>query len=262
MTSLKNKIEAPGKIDSQDNPASASSDAALTKKQLFVYNDLIMIGKLTPEVVHDINNYLTGILGYAELLSMKKIQDQSIKNGLQNIYISAEKCKDLLAHLIALTRSENSVITPGNLNALVEEAIVLRNCALRHKQIVVFKDLGNDLPAIPIQGNKLEKALLALIFYAEDTLEHKENNNRKITFKTSYQAPGPALLRLEVTASKEVSMDLLATMKSKEYVQGETSLGVGLPEAMAWVQALGGSLEVELMEEEGFSFLIHLPLKS
>ena len=68
-----------------------------------------MIGKITPEVIHDINNHLTGILGYAELLSMKKIEDESIKNGLKNISFSAEKCKNLLANILSLSRQESSL---------------------------------------------------------------------------------------------------------------------------------------------------------
>ena len=64
-----------------------------------------MIGKITPEVIHDINNHLTGILGYAELLSMKKIEDESIKKGLKNISFSAEKCKDIAGQYLVLVPS-------------------------------------------------------------------------------------------------------------------------------------------------------------
>lgn len=260
MVFLKRKNDNPGKTDSPKNSESNHEEKADFEKALSAYKDLILIGKLTPEIVHDINNFLTGILGYAELLSMKTHQDQSIKNGLQNIYISAEKCKDLLAHLTALARPEGPMTSQTDVNEMVEKLILLRNCALRHRQITVDRVLQDHLPAISIKPNRLEKAFLALLFYAEDTLEQKEKD-RKIIFKTGLQDPAEVFLSLEISATEEAYVSLMKAMAVDSEASAKAFGPVpDLRDAMAWIDDLGGSLEVEKAAEGGFRFVIRLPI--
>jgi signal transduction histidine kinase len=262
MTLFRKKTGNLGmKDDFPEGPDSRPNETDLLKRPMAAINDYILIGKLTPEVVHDINNFLTGILGYAELLSMKPIQDQSLKNGLQNIYISADKCKELLSHLIGLIRPERVMPAQGNINESVEKTILLRNCAFRHKQITVNKSLNIDLPGIPIQDSKLEKALLALIFYAEEVLEQKAKD-RKINFETTFKGSNEVLIRMDVFASAGAYTALLKSMEADSAPQKDLStFGVGPREARDWIAAMGGSLEVEKIGEGGFRFLILFPLK-
>jgi len=261
MTSPKDKVCVPEQNTRQAKPDSGPLDPILLKKWLSQYNELIMIGRLTPEVVHDINNHLTGILGYTELLSMKKIEDESIKKGLQNIYISAERCKELLSNLTSLSRQESSMIRLESLNEVIEKMIVLRNCALRHKQITVLKELGHDIPAVPLPGNKLEKVLLSLIFYAEEALEQREKD-RKLTFKTVFQAPDEAIIVMALNGPEKTFTYLSNLFGSNPTSEKEDLItGFGQKELEQWLGKLGASLELKREGEEGFLFVIHLPVK-
>jgi C4-dicarboxylate-specific signal transduction histidine kinase len=262
MTSSKGKTESTIMTDAPEDPEAKGTYSDSLKRQLSAHKDLILIGKLTPEVVHDINNYLTGILGYAELLSMKPIQDEGVKRGLKNITLSAEKCRELLSHLSGLIRQERSLASQGNINEAVEKAVLLRQCALRHKQITLEKSLGDNLTVNSGFGVNLEKALLALIFYIEDVLEKKEKD-RKITIETGSKGFDRIIIRLHVFAEEEAFSALLKhMMEEKDAVPEDCLLGVGLLEALDWIKTLGGTLETERMAEGGFSFLIHLPTKS
>jgi len=262
MTSFKEKTENNGMANAPKDSETRGNNSDLLKKQLSTLKDLILVGKLTPEVVHDINNYLTGILGYAELLSMKPIQDEGVKRGLKNITLSAEKCRELLSHLSGLIRQERSLTPHGNINEAVEKAVLLRQCALRHKQITLQKSLGDNLPANSGFGANLEKALLAIIFYAEDVLEKKEGD-RRISIETVSQGFDGIIVRLHVSAGEEALSALSKSMiEGKAVPAKDYPLGVGLQEALEWIKSLGGTLETERMAVEGLSFLIHLPMKS
>jgi two-component system NtrC family sensor kinase len=262
MTSSKEKTESTLMTNAPEDSEAGVGYSDLLKRQLSTHKDLILVGKLTPEVVHDINNYLTGILGYAELLSMKPIQDEGIKRGLKNITLSAEKCRELLSHLSGLIRQERSLVSPGTINEAVEKALLLRQCALRHKQITLQKSLGDNVPSNSGFGANLEKALLALIFYTEDVLEKKEKD-RKITIETGSPGFDRIIIRLHVFAEEEIFSDTLKHMIEEKAAPTEDyPLGVGLQEALEWIKSLGGTLETEKMAEGGFSFLIHLPMKS
>ncbi len=261
MTSPKDKAGDSSRVRLQDERDPKAFDPIHFRKQLSQYSELIMIGRLTPEVVHDINNYLTGILGYAELLSMKKIEDETIKNGLKNIYLSAEKCRDLLASLISLSRPESAMTRLGSLNEAIEKTLILRSCALRHKQIKVIKELGDNIPAVPLQGNKLEKILLSLIFYAEEVLEQEEKE-KQLIFKTVFHSPEEVLIVLAFKGSKELFIalsDLLASGPAAG--KKDLSIGFDLKEVKQWLSELGASLDLQKEGEEGLSLLIRWPLK-
>lgn len=261
MTSTKDKAGHSVRKRLPDEGDFTAFDPVLLKKHQLQFNELIMIGRLTPEVVHDINNYLTGILGYTELLLMKKAEDETIKNGLKNIYFSAEKCKELLSGLISLSRQESSMIRLGSLNEVIEKMIILRSCALRHKQIRVVKELGDNIPAVPLQGNKLEKVLLSLIFYAEEVLESREKQ-RKLLFKTVLQSPEEAIITLAFKGSKKIVTVIsnLFAAEQKISIQ-DLRIGFDLKEIKQWLRELGASLDLKKEGEERLTLLIHLPLK-
>jgi signal transduction histidine kinase len=261
MASPRDKSGNPEPKPLQDKSGLRTLDPILWDKHLSRFNELIMIGRLTPEVVHDINNYLTGILGYAELLSMKKIEDDSIRNGLKNIYLSADKCKDLLSNLIALSRPESSMTRLEDLNEVIEKTIILRNCALRHRQITVIKELGDNIPAVPLQGNKLEKTLLSLVFYAEEALEEREKD-KKLVFKTLFQSPEEVIILITFQSSEKIFTVLSSLLESEATVGSKDfPLTFELNEIKQWLRELGASLELKKEGEEGLTLLIRLPLK-
>ena len=237
-------------------------EAPLLEQWLNRIEPLIMVGKITPEVIHDINNQLTGILGYAELLSMKKIEDESIKNGLKNIYISAEKCKELLANLLSFSRQETSAVSLTDVNEAVKKTVELRTCAFRHRQIGIVKDLGTDIPVLPEDGIKLQKILMALIFIIEDSLENGPPG-RKIIFKTAF-SPKEQAIMIRISAEglrhfPDRVLKFFASVQKIESLDPET--GFGLHQARQLIETLGGGLEIASTEEEGSTFVIHLPVK-
>jgi C4-dicarboxylate-specific signal transduction histidine kinase len=239
------------------------SDSTHLKKYIDRLSALAMIGKITPEVIHDINNYLTGILGYAELLSMKKIEDDSIKNGLKNISISAEKCKVLLANILSLSRRESSFIRFGDVNEIIEKTIELRRCALRHQQIELVMDLGNKIPALAVEGVKLQKALLNLMFMAEAALEQR-TEERKIALKTIFDSLTNTVVITISANSFGISYDRLVRIfelfPAEEPIEPEN--GLLLKEAMQWISEMEGALKIETKTGEGLDFAVFFPVKT
>ncbi len=66
----------------------------------------------------------------------------------------------------------------GDVKEIIEKTIELRRCALRHQQIELALDLGNKIPALVVDGIKLQKALLNLIFKAEEALEQRPEGKK------------------------------------------------------------------------------------
>jgi two-component system NtrC family sensor kinase len=263
MNPLNKKIFDRAKSGDKGELDPGYSDSPQFQKYFNQLRDLAMIGKITPEVIHDINNQLTGILGYAELLSMKKIEDESIKNGLKNITFSAEKCKDLLANILDLSRQGISPVHLGDVNEIVEKTIELRKCALRHRQIEIIRELKTKIPTISVDVIKLQKILLNLIFKTEETLEFRPEG-KKLIFKTSVTSQKPTGVIITISANGfGMSPDRLAHILdllpgAESEVPGKA---IRLNDTQQWIDDLGGTLKIDSSEGEGPVFMIYLPVK-
>lgn len=261
MNPVKKKAIENKKYPRPAEPDPVCANPFLVQQHINRLSALAMIGKITPEVIHDINNHLTGILGYAELLLMKKIEDEGIKKGLKNISFSAEKCKVLLADLQSLSRSESSVRF-GDVNEIIERTIELRKCALRHQQIGLVLDLEAKIPALAVDGIKFQKALFTMMFKAEEVLE-KRTEGRKMVFKTSFDFLNQTV-RVTLSANG-FGMSPEGLNGRLEWFPGECPPGAGIGfdirEARCWINEMGGSLQIEFPKGEGPVFEVLLPIK-
>jgi signal transduction histidine kinase len=262
MNPIKKTDRTQGGGQRQGETSPVFSEPSQFKKNDDRMNTWVMIGKITPEIIHDINNYLTGILGYAELLSMKKIEDEGIKNGLANISSSAEKCKTLLANLLSLAHQESSLDRFGDINEIIEKTLELRRCALRHRQIELSMDLGSKIPAVSLNGITLQKALLNLMFKAEEFLE-KRPEGKKIILKSIFDSPNNTVAITISANGFGISRDPLAhhfeLVPAEEPMEPENNFD--LQEVKHWISEMEGSLIIESKKGEGPVFVVHLPIK-
>lgn len=264
MSRIKKTAFDEEKHRTQGKPFPVYSDPFHFKEYFDRLSALAMIGKITPEVIHDINNYLTGILGYAELLSMKKIEDESIKNGLKTISSSAEKCKNLLSNILSLSRQESTLEHLGDVKEVIERTIELRRCALRHQQIELAMDSGYKIPALAVDGINLQKALLNLMFKAEEALEQR-TEGRKIVIKTIFDSfKNNIVITISANGlgmSKDPLDRIFELFPAEESKESEN--GIAIKEAMRWIGEMGGTLEIKTAkgEGEGPVFEVLLPVK-
>jgi two-component system NtrC family sensor kinase len=235
-------------------------DLSLLEERLRRIGPEAMIGKITPEVVHDLNNFLTGILGYTELLLMKKIEDQWVNNALKTIFEAAEQCKELLGNLMSLSRPDSGTVGLAEVNGLVEKTVALRNCAFRHKQIEVAKEFGQGIPALSLQASKLQKILMNLILWAEEALEAGKEG-KKIIFQTSLTGQNELTIKIIQNGSDVFGRRLsrlsqpLALVKSQD-----PERDIGLANARQWIDDLGGTIDQEKVEGSGWALVIRLPV--
>jgi two-component system NtrC family sensor kinase len=256
------KVVDPDMSGSSEKSESGQPGLFFKEKPLYELALLGMIGRITPEVVHDINNLMTGILGYAELLLMKKIEDPSIRNGLKNILLSAEKTKGLLDNLLILSHQDSPSLSLVNINDLLGKVLDMRSCALRHRQIEVVRELDKDIPTIALDGPKFQKAILSLIFKSEEILE-KQSPEKELRLETSY-IPQKREILIRIS-DNFIDTPLNALLYLGETDQGHLSpdlgISLGLEEAGRWIGSLGGAIEFQSQTGKGTTFSVHLPVK-
>jgi CheY-like chemotaxis protein len=132
------------------------------------------LGTMAGGVAHDLNNILSGIVGYPELLLSQLPADSPMRRYIINIQKSGEKAAAVVQDLLAITRRGVIVSEIFNLNETVLEYL----SSPEHQQLQeqfpgvrFIKDLDPKIPNISGSGIHLSKTLMNLVTNAAESIE-------------------------------------------------------------------------------------------
>ena len=226
--------------------------------QLVQKEKLASLGQLVAGAAHEINNPLTAILGYSEMLSSDPAVSANAQQIAQKIAQQARRTGHLVADLQSFSQTTASERALVDVASLVNRALQMQTPRTEGKNIRVEADLEPGLPRLWGNANGLFQAFSHIAENACDALE--ENGG------------GSLYVRLRRTAS-DVVLDFADTGKgirdpqrvfdpfytTKAVGQGT---GLGLSAAYGIIQEHGGEISCSNRAEGGAVFTVRLPLTS
>lgn len=146
----------------------------LRKQEAELYHSqkLNMIGTLAGGIAHDINNLLTPIMGYSELLLMGFAEESEEYEEIQEIYKAAQKGKDLTQQMLVLARSDSNIIQEElvDINLAVKDTLKLLK-TLVPKKIVINEHIDQDCGYISISYTQIHQVLFNLCTNAYQSMD-------------------------------------------------------------------------------------------
>lgn len=146
------------------------------------------IGLLAGGVAHDLNNILSGIIGYPELLLMRLPQDSPLRRPIEVIQKSGERAAAVVADLLTVARGVAGVREPTQLNAIILEYLdspeFFRLQEL-HNEIEYQHDLATNLPLISCSPIHIKKCIMNLVHNGAEAV----NEKGKISLATCLEIP-------------------------------------------------------------------------
>lgn len=127
------------------------------------------IGQLAGGVAHDFNNQLTGVSGYADLLSDRLHGDATAAHYVEQIQLAVRRAASLTHQLLTFARQENQVSEAVDLNAIAKEAIGILERSI-DKKIVIVRNLDARHPTVVGDAARLQSAILNLALNAADAM--------------------------------------------------------------------------------------------
>jgi signal transduction histidine kinase len=235
------------------------------------------LGQMASGVAHDINNALSPVVAYADLLldTLPNLPAQARRN-LQNIRRSGEDIAHIVARLREFyrRRTQDAPLVEVNLNQVVEEVVELtkpRWKDLSQKDgidIRIELQLQSNLPLLPSDPGDLREALINLVFNAIDALPH----GGSVTLATRSVNCGDGKpgsdakpqLQLEVRDNgigmdEQVRQRCLEPFFSTKAQRGGT--GLGLPMVYGMMQRHEGNIEIESAPGSGTCIRLTFPIK-
>ena len=227
-----------------------------TQEQLLHSEKMAAVGQLISGVAHELNNPLTAILGYSQLLtSSGQMGPQGIEYS-EKLYKQAQRTHRIVQNLLSFARQHKPERVPVQLNLILEETLALRDYDLRMNHIRVHLELAPDLPYTSADPHQLQQVFLNMVNNAVDAmLEH--SNEGDLWVRTG--ASGDKLF-VEFTDSgpgvKDASRVFDPFYTTKPVGKGT---GLGLSICYGIISEHGGSIRVRNVPPRGASFTIEVP---
>lgn len=229
-----------------------------TQAQLIQSEKLSGIGEFVAGVAHELNNPLTAVMGFSELLAQADTDPQH-KRHLEMIHKSALRCQKIVQALLSFARRHKPERKAVCVNSLVEAALEILNYQLRTSNIEATTALDPKLPQAMVDPHQVQQVFLNIINNARQAIEtHHAKGWIKIStgvsgdnVRVTIQDSGPGIPQ----ASLSKIFDPFFT--TKEIGKGT---GLGLSLCYGIIKEHGGTITPRSKLGEGATFVIELPI--
>jgi len=227
-----------------------------TQEQLLHSERLAAVGQLISGVAHELNNPLTAILGYSQLLtSSGQLGPQGVEYS-EKLYKQAQRTHRIVQNLLSFARQHKPERIPVKMNQTVEETLALRDYDLRMSNIRVHLDLSPDLPVTAADPHQLQQVFLNMVNNAVDAIL-EDSTEGDLWVRTGME--GDRLV-IEFTDSgrgvKDPSRVFDPFYTTKPVGKGT---GLGLSICYGIITEHGGTIRVRNAPTRGACFSIELP---
>jgi PAS domain S-box-containing protein len=237
----------------------AEEEGRRLREKAEVSSRLAAIGEMAAGIAHEINNPLTGVVGFSQLLAERKDVPASIRKELRIIVDGSNRVRDIVRRTLTMARRPEHAKTGTNMNELIGAALDLRRYVLSTANIEVIRHLDPDLPRVFVDPGEMQQVLLNLIVNAEYAM--KKAHGRGTLTITSEGRGDHIRISLKDDGTgmdEEVKAKLFHPFFTTKGVGEGTGLGLGLSRAM--VMEHGGTIEAESQSGQGATFVITLPV--
>jgi two-component system NtrC family sensor kinase len=227
-----------------------------TQEQLLHSEKLAAVGQLISGVAHELNNPLTAILGYSQLLTSSGQMGQQGIEYADKLYKQAQRTHRIVQNLLSFARQHKPERMPVQINQALEETLALRDYDLRMHNIRVHLDLAEKLPVTSADPHQLQQVFLNMVNNAVDAiLEHSTEGD--LWVRTALDG---GRICIEFTDSgpgvKDASRVFDPFYTTKPVGKGT---GLGLSICYGIITEHGGTIQVRNIPTRGASFTIGLP---
>ena len=231
------------------------------------------IGTLAAGVAHDLNNVLTGLINYPELLLIKMGKDNPFKDHILKIKKSGEKAASIVQDLLTLARRGVAVAQVANLEAIVREYLISPECEKLkqfHPDVLIKTDFEDKLLNILGSPIHLFQTVMNLVSNAAESMPDggeiliSTKNipiDTRINDHADLRAGNYIVLSVTDTGTGMTSEDMKRIFEPfyTKKVMGRSGTGLGLAVVWGTIKDHNGHIDIKSTIGKGTTFTLYFP---
>ena len=245
-------------------------------EQLMQSAKLASVGELAVSVAHEINNPLTGILGFTSLLLSEMPPDDPRTKDLKVIESEALRSRQIVRNLLDFSRSHGSKKEPIDVNEAIRNTLILVRYQAKTSNNKISEEYVKDTPLVYADTDQLKQVFINLIKNALDAMPNGGHLQIQTTLsqdKTLLANGHP--LDQKIRSSEMVTIqfrdsgmgihpDHIKNIFDPFFTTKGRQMGTGLGLSISYniIEKHGGRIEVESELNKGTTFTVKLPLYS
>jgi two-component system NtrC family sensor kinase len=236
----------------------AMQQVRTTQAQLIQSEKLSAVGQFVAGVAHELNNPLTAVVGYSELLQSMS-SDAKMRENLDRISKSAHRCHKIVHSLLSFARQHAPERKLVQLHAIVEEVLEIMAYDLRTSNVQIVREFAPSLPPIMADGHQLQQVFVNILGNARQAIEPVQRDGR-IVVRT--RRVGESVVIEFQDNGPGIKPEHLARIFDPFFTTKPVGKGTGLGLSLCYglIQEHGGTITARSERGEGATFAIELPV--
>jgi PAS domain S-box-containing protein len=263
-------VKVVGSLRDITDRRQAEAERRALEKKLARSRKMESLGVLAGGVAHDLNNVLSGIVGFPDLLLLKLPEDSPLAEPIRLIRESGKKAAAIVEDLLTLARRgvvQREVVSLNEvIRAYIASPEYTKLCD-HHPEVTVRTDLGEDLLDIKGSPIHLRQTVMNLVSNAaesESTCVRIVTRNHRVTGSAEAGAPAAGeYVCLAVTDDgvgiSEAEVSRIFEPFYTKKVMGRSGTGLGMSVVWGTVQDHDGFIEVSSEKGSGAVFTLYFP---
>lgn len=228
------------------------------QEELHLASRLATVGEMASGIAHEINNPLTSVVGYSQLL-MKRDIPEDVRKDVNIIYEGAQRVASITHRMLTFARQHKPERASINTNDIIETTLAMRAYEMESSNIKVNTQLDTDLPMTMADAGQLQQVFLNIILNAEVEMSQTHGRGNLLvkteridnTIRVSFKDDGPGI------SKKNLGKIFDPFFTTREVGHGT---GLGLSVCHGIVLQHGGKIYAESELGKGATFVVELPI--
>ncbi len=254
-------LDKNGRLAGSIHVAKDISKERQLQQQLIQSEKLSAIGELISGIAHELNNPLTGVMGYSQLLQLRKDLDGRAKENLLKINSLALRCQRIVQNLLSFARKQKPERTLCDINEVLERTVELRNYELQVNNIEIVRELDRHLPRTIADAHQLQQVFLNVITNAEQAMLASHGRGR-LTIRTWAHTKNQTITVEIADDGPGIPEAHLTRIFDPFFTTKEVGKGTGLGLSLSYgiIKEHGGNIYARSKPGYGSTFVIEVPI--
>jgi len=231
---------------------------AVDQRRMIQASRSAAVGDLAAGVAHEVNNPLTGVLGFAELLIAEMSADDDRRSDLETIRDEALRARAIVRALRDFASPRSPELAPTDLSELVHQTVELLRYSIERRGVTIHEEL-EPLPPILIDASAIQQAILNVLTNARQAVA----DDGRIDITVCADGDG----RIVTITDDGVGMDDATVQlafdpffsRRDDSLDQEPARGLGLSVSNGLIESHGGTISIHSRPGRGTTVEVRLP---